>query len=191
VIDKRDTFALRRTVRPRHRATRRTAVLAAAVGEVAYARPDGGRSGAWASAGAIASGLAAASIGVLVTVLIATGSHSVPQIALAAKGPTVIRSAAAKVPSPAPRHVDRTHAARRPKHTPSHHVSAPPAEPAQPAASQPADTTAGTSAPAYSVPSSGLSYGNSGISFWQQLAERYGMTNWHRHTGQAGSHPWP
>jgi hypothetical protein len=177
VIDRRDTLTPRRTDRPRHRAAQPPGVLTAAIREVGYSWPAGEKSTARVNAGAVASGLAAASIGVLVTVLIASGGQPAPARHLVAKAPSVAPSSAAIVPHPMPRHVVPTLAATHKRHKPAHRASAPPAEPAM-------DQPAGTVPPS---PSSG----DSGISYWQQLAQRFGMTTWPPDRGPSGMHRWP
>jgi hypothetical protein len=188
-MDQRDELVPRCTVRPRHRATQRSGALTVAIREVGYSRPERGRSGVRTSAGAIACGLAAASIGILVTVLIATGGHSAPEMPLVAKVPSVARSSssAAILPLPLSRHVDRSHITVRPRHTSAHRVLVPPAGPA---ASQPVKTASRTSS-SLSSSSPSFSFVSAGISFWQQLAERYGMTAWLPSTGPYDRYPWP
>jgi hypothetical protein len=193
VIDQRYALAPGRTVRPRHRATQRSGALTVAIRELGYSRPERGRNGARTSAGAVACGLAAASIGVLVTVLIATGGRSVPEMPLVAKAPNLTRSSVAilPLPLPGPRHVDRTHATARPRHTSVHRASAPPAglvtSPQVNTASRPSSSSHSSR----SSSASPSSFVGSGISFWLQLAERLGMTNWRPNTDPSDTYPWP
>jgi hypothetical protein len=134
--------------------------------------------GARTSAGAIASGLVLASIGVLVTMMIAAGGQSAPRPHLIVPVKSASHSSAAAAPVPVTHPVVHVHHTARPKRTPAHHAPAPPSGSliSQPAKPQPQ--------PSPWTPSSGLNY-------WRQLAERAGAPTWAANMFSAPRHEWP
>jgi hypothetical protein len=147
---------------------------------VGWSRPERRGSGLRAGAGAIASGLAAASIAVLVTVTIAAGGHSAPRPHLARPAVAVSRPSAKVVPLDVPRLARPAHAVARLKRRPAHHAPEPLSPP--PVTGQTGNSVAGSSS---WTPSSGVSY-------WQQLAENAGMPAWAiNNMGSHDRYRWP
>jgi hypothetical protein len=183
VINQQGTLTPRHTGRPRHKAAPRPSVLTAVISDVGYSQPGGGGTGTRASAGAIASGLAAASIGVLVTMMIATGGHSAPRPHLAVPATSVSSSSAVILPLYVPHQVDHTHAAARPRRTPTHHAPEPHA-PEPPSGSM-------ISQPENSAPWSFFWIPTSGVGDWRQLAGQADASTWARNMVPPDRHPWP